>query len=84
MTIDPHDFSTLNLSREIAEAARDLANRIEFGEFDDLDDGALTDLRALSQMMTYWASLAHALEQHRAAAAASASLAALRPNALRN
>lgn len=85
MTIDRHDFNTLNLSREIAEAARDLANRIELGEFDDLDEAALTDLRGLSQMMTYWATLAQALEQHRsAAAAASARQAALRPNAQPN
>ncbi len=57
------DSTTESLSREIADAARDLANRISFGEFDDLDEGPLMDLRYLSDMMEYWATVAQALEE---------------------
>ena len=56
-------FTTESLSGEIADAARDLANRISFGEFDDLDDGQMMDLRCLSDMMGHWGIAAQALEE---------------------
>ena len=57
------DSTTESLSREISDAAQELANRISFGEFDDLDEGPLMDLRSLSDMMEYWATVAQALEE---------------------
>lgn len=57
------DSSTESLSREIADAARDLANRINLGEFDDLDEGPMLDLRCLSEMMEHWAGVAQALQE---------------------
>lgn len=62
MTVLPHLADADMLSREIADAASELAARIDLGEFDDLDDGQLLDLRALSDTMAHWAILAQALE----------------------
>ena len=50
------------LAHEIADAARELACRIELGEFDDLDEPQLAELRALSDMMDHWAAAALAME----------------------
>lgn len=83
--VEPNDFTSQNLSLEIAEAARDLANRINLGEFDDLDEGALADLRGLSEMMAHWATVAHALEQLRPPGrAAMPGFGSIRPTAFRN
>ncbi len=62
MAINDRNRSPASLSRDITEAARDLANRINLGEFDDLDDGPMLDLRSLSDMMEHWAAVAQALE----------------------
>lgn len=61
----PHPLAlaeTDTLSREIADAAGELACRIDMGEFDDLDEAQMLDLRALSGTMAHWAALAQALE----------------------
>jgi len=62
MTAVPRLADADMLSREIADAAAELAARIDLGEFDDLDEGQLLDLRALSDTMAHWAILAQALE----------------------
>lgn len=51
------------LSREIADAADELACRIDLGEFDDLDDGQMSELRMLSTLMAQWAEHAQAIEE---------------------
>jgi len=50
------------LAREIADAARELACRIDLGEFDDLDKSQMDELRVLSDMMLHWAAVAQAME----------------------
>lgn len=59
-------LSPLALSQEIADAAEELACRIECGEFDDLDEPQMADLRMLSALMAQWAGHAQALEQRAA------------------
>jgi hypothetical protein len=56
------------LSREIADAADELACRIDHGEFDDLDEGQMADLRMLSTQMAQWAEYAQAIEERLALA----------------
>ncbi len=51
------------LSHEIADAAKELACRITLGEFDDLDDTQMSELRTLAALMALWASHAQAMEQ---------------------
>ncbi len=51
------------LSREIADAADELALRIDHGEFDDLEDPQMADLRMLATLMAQWAEHAQAIEQ---------------------
>ena len=62
--LDPSPLPTL--SSEIADAAEELASRIGLGEFDDLDDIQMDELRSLSILMTHWAQHARAIE-HRLA-----------------
>jgi len=57
----PTTHSTL--SQEMADAAGELATRIALGEFDDLDEGQMSDLRALSEAMEQWAAMAQAMEE---------------------
>ena len=79
------DSSTESLSREISDAARELANRISFGEFDDLDEGPMMDLRCLSDMMEYWATVAQMLEERLSLSHGTLSgLGGTRPTAYRN
>ncbi len=83
MAIIDRDSST-ELSREITDAARDLAQRIDLGEFDDLDDGPMLDLRCLSEMMDHWAAVAHTLEQRLSLSRATLSdFATTRPATIR-
>jgi hypothetical protein len=56
------------LSREIADAADELACRIDQGEFDDLEEGQMADLRMLSALMAQWAEHAQAIEERLALA----------------
>lgn len=56
------------LSREMADAAEELACRIEHGEFDDLEEPQMADLRMLSALMAQWAEHAQALEERLALA----------------
>lgn len=51
------------LSREMADAAEELACRIDHGEFDDLEEPQMADLRMLSALMAQWAEHAQALEE---------------------
>ena len=51
------------LSREIADAADELACRIDQGEFDDLEEAQMADLRMLSALMAQWAEHAQAIEE---------------------
>jgi hypothetical protein len=51
------------LSHEIADAAGELACRIELGEFDDLDEEQMAELRTLATLMAYWATHAQAMEE---------------------
>ncbi len=51
------------LSREIADAAEELACRIDHGEFDDLEEGQMADLHMLSALMAQWAEHAQAIEE---------------------
>lgn len=51
------------LGHEVAEAAGELANRVDLGEFDDLEDIQVAELRLLSCQMTQWASHIRRLEQ---------------------
>jgi hypothetical protein len=51
------------LSHEIADAAGELACRIELGEFDDLDEAQMAELRTLAALMAHWAAHALAMEQ---------------------
>ena len=71
------------LSREMADAAEELACRIEHGEFDDLEDTQMADLRMLSALMAQWAEHAQAMEQRLAIAHGSVT-AAQRPIAFCN
>jgi hypothetical protein len=50
------------LSRELKDAADELACRIEHGEFDDLDEMQMADLKGLATMLSRWATRARALE----------------------
>ena len=50
------------LSRELKDAADELACRIEQGEFDDLDDMQMADIKGLASMLSRWATRASALE----------------------
>lgn len=72
------------LSREIADAAGELACRIDLGEFDDLDETQMYDLRALSDTMGHWAALAQTLEERLGQARPAPAPAAILPAALRN
>lgn len=63
------------LSREMADAAEELACRIEHGEFDDLEDTQMADLRMLSALMAQWAEHAQAMEQRLAVAHGSVTIA---------
>lgn len=51
------------LSHEIADAANELTCRINLGEFDDLDDTQMSELRTLAALMSQWAQYTQALEQ---------------------
>lgn len=51
------------LGQEMADAADELACRINLGEFDDLDEAQVADLRMLTAQMAHWAAQARALEQ---------------------
>lgn len=53
-----------SLSHEIADAAGELACRIELGEFDDLDEEQMAELRTLATLMAHWAAHAQAMEHH--------------------
>ncbi len=55
-------LQTTALSRELQDAAAELACRIELGEFDDLDEMQMADLKALSTMLARWSTRAQALE----------------------
>lgn len=66
------------LSREMADAAEELACRIDHGEFDDLEEPQMVDLRMLSALMAQWAEHAQALEQR--LAVAQANVTAARPS----
>ena len=66
------------LSREIADAAEELACRIDHGEFDDLDEGQMADLRMLSAQMAHWAEHAQAIEER--LALAQGTVTASRPS----
>lgn len=73
------------LSEQMSDAASELANRIELGEFDDLDEGQLNDLHALSNVMERWAAMAHIMEERLFATPYAASLpVARRGVAIRN
>lgn len=50
------------LSRELKDAADELACRIEHGEFDDLDEMQMADIKGLATMLSRWATRASALE----------------------
>jgi len=63
MTNRPRTTSS-SLSHEIADAASELACRIELGEFDDLDEEQMAELRTLATLMAHWATHAQAMEQH--------------------
>lgn len=56
------------LGRAIADAADELAGRIEMGEFDDLDESQMVELRLLSRLMAQWSDHARLLEQRLAQA----------------
>ncbi len=71
------------LSREIADAAEELACRIDLGEFDDLEDTQMADLRMLSSLMAQWAEHAQAIEQ-RATLPHGTTVASQSPVAFRN
>ena len=84
MAILHRDSSPESLSREIADAAQDLVNRINLGEFDDLDEGPMLDLRCLSEMMEHWAGVAQALQERLALTCGTmADFTATRPPAIR-
>ncbi len=51
------------LSHEMADAAKELACRIDLGEFDDLDDTQMSELHTLAALMAQWANHAQAMEQ---------------------
>jgi hypothetical protein len=73
------------LSSEIMTAAGDLASRIEHGEFDDLDEVQMEDLRGLSAMMCHWATMARVMESRLVLTRNSYPvLVATTPNALCN
>lgn len=72
------------LSREIADAAGELACRIDLGEFDDLDEAQMVDLRTLSDTMTHWAALAQTLEERQGQSRPALAPAASAPAAFRN
>ena len=64
MTIPaPLPAAHATLSQEMFDAAGELASRIELGEFDDLDEGQMSDLRALSEAMEQWAAKASTMEE---------------------
>ena len=75
--------SSSSLSREIADAAEELACRIDLGEFDDLEDTQMADLRMLSGLMAQWAEHAQAIEQ-RAALPHATTSPSQNPVAFRN
>lgn len=55
-------LGTSALSRELQDAAAELACRLEHGEFDDLDEMQMADLKALATMLARWSTRAQALE----------------------
>ena len=57
---EPRDPATL--SRELHDAATELACRIDHGEFDDLDEMQMADIKGLATMLQQWATRAQALE----------------------
>ena len=75
---------TDTLSRDIADAAGELACRIDLGEFDDLDETQMHALRALSDTMAHWAALAQALEERLGHARHAPAPVAILPTMLRN
>jgi hypothetical protein len=83
----PHPLAHIEtdaLSREIADAAGELACRIDMGEFDDLDEVQMVDLRALSDTMAHWATLAQTLEDRLGRARPALAPVAEGPAVLRN
>jgi len=62
-TIPPTHTSPRQLSHEIADAANELACRVDLGEFDDLDDTQMSELRTLAAQMAQWARHSLAMEQ---------------------
>ena len=64
--MNTHDTAEIHdpnpLSRELKDAADELACRIEHGEFDDLDDMQMADIKGLVSMLARWATRASALE----------------------
>jgi hypothetical protein len=83
----PHPLGQVEtdaLSRDIADAAGELACRIDLGEFDDLDEAQMVDLRALSDTMAHWAALAQTLEDRLGRARPALAPAADGPVVLRN
>lgn len=51
------------ISGEISDAASELACRIGLGEFDDLGEAEINELRGLSEAMSHWAAMAQAMEE---------------------
>ena len=51
-----------SFSQTLSDAAGEFQCRIEMGEFDDLDDMQLGDLRTLGQRMAQWAAFAKVIE----------------------
>ncbi len=86
-TIQPPRLLALPmLSREIADAAGELATRIELGEFDDLDEPQMAELCELADLMRNWATMARQMEQRLALipGAVPATVMASDPLAIRN
>lgn len=59
----PEDPPAATLSHVLLDAAADLQARIELGEYDDLDEPQMSDLRGLAQALASWGARAGLLEQ---------------------
>lgn len=59
----PEEPPIFSLSHVLLDAAADLQTRIDLGEFDDLDEPQMTDLRGLAMAMASWGAQARLLEQ---------------------
>lgn len=82
-TIIPRHLLALPiLSREIADAAGELATRIELGEFDDLDEPEMAELCELADLMRSWAHLARQMEQRLALVPGAVPATGISPAAL--